>query len=258
VSGDASPPSFLRLAGHPLRWRLLLELARSDRQVRELCAVIGRPQSLVSYHLGRLRAEQVVSTRRSSADRRDAYYGLELARCGTLLTATGAALRPGLRLTPTPTGRGPRRSDRARPRVLFLCTGNSARSQMAQALVEHLTDGAIEASSAGTNPKPLHPNAVRAMREHGIDIAGRRPKHLSRLTDRRFDYVISLCDRVREVCLDRTLRPDAPQRDRERPGRPADPDRRHFGQPDRTLPTRRHLALIHRSAGRFRPTRNEE
>jgi hypothetical protein len=120
--------------------------------------------------------------------------------------------------------------------------GKQRRSQMAQALVEHLTDGAIEASSAGTNPKPLHPNAVRAMREHGIDIAGRRPKHLSRLTDRRFDYVISLCDRVREVCLDRTLRPDAPQRDRERPGRPADPDRRHFGQPDRTLPTRRHLA----------------
>jgi protein-tyrosine-phosphatase len=71
---------------------------------------------------------------------------------------------------------------------------------MAQALVEHLADGAIEASSAGSDPKPLHPNAVRAMREHGIDIAGRRSKHLSQFSDRRFDYVISLCDRVREIC----------------------------------------------------------
>jgi protein-tyrosine-phosphatase len=71
---------------------------------------------------------------------------------------------------------------------------------MAQAFVEHLTDGAVEASSAGSNPKPLHPNAVRAMREDGIDIAARRSKHLSEFTDRRFDYVISLCDRVREVC----------------------------------------------------------
>ena len=78
----------------------------------------------------------------------------------------------------------------------------------AQALVEHLTGGAIEASSAGSDPKPLHPNAVRAMREHGIDIAGRRSKHLGQFTDRRFDYVISLCDRVREVCPEF---PGAPQ-----------------------------------------------
>ncbi|HTE62210.1 MAG TPA: ArsR family transcriptional regulator, partial [Solirubrobacteraceae bacterium] len=88
MSVDVSPPRFLRLAGHPLRWRLLRELAASDRQVRELCALIGQPQSLVSYHLAQLRAEQVVSTRRSSADRRDAYYRLELAHCAALLSAT--------------------------------------------------------------------------------------------------------------------------------------------------------------------------
>jgi ArsR family transcriptional regulator, arsenate/arsenite/antimonite-responsive transcriptional repressor / arsenate reductase (thioredoxin) len=210
VSRDVSPPGFLRLAGHPLRWRLLRELARSDRQVRELCTLIGEPQSLVSYHLGRLRAEQVVSTRRSSADGRDAYYSLDLARCGTLLTSTGGALHPGLRLTPAPTDTRsrPARPARTRTRVLFLCTGNSARSQMAQALVEHLTGGALEASSAGSAPKPLHPNAVRAMRERGIDIAGRPSKHLSVFTDRRFDYVISLCDRVREVCPEFPDRPD--------------------------------------------------
>jgi ArsR family transcriptional regulator, arsenate/arsenite/antimonite-responsive transcriptional repressor / arsenate reductase (thioredoxin) len=202
----ASPPSFLQLAGHPLRWQLLHELARSDRQVRELCELTGRPQSLVSYHLGRLRGEQVVSARRSSADGRDAYYRLELERCGALLTATGDALHPGLRLTPAPSATHPRRSSHTR--VLFLCTGNSARSQMAEAFVEHLTGGAIEASSAGSHPKPLHPNAVRAMREHGIDIAGRRSKHLSRYADRRFDHVISLCDRVREVCPEFPDHPD--------------------------------------------------
>jgi protein-tyrosine-phosphatase/DNA-binding transcriptional ArsR family regulator len=208
VSRDVSPPSFLRLAGHPLRWRLLRELARSDRQVRELCALIGQPQSLVSYHLGRLRTEQVVSTRRSSADRRDAYYSLELARCGALLTATGGELHPGLQLSPASAGTHPGRSGRARSRVLFLCTGNSARSQMAQALVEQLAGGAIEAFSAGSRPKPLHPNAVRAMRELGVDIGGRRPKHLSEFAEQRLDAVISLCDRVREVCPEFPGRPE--------------------------------------------------
>jgi protein-tyrosine-phosphatase len=234
VSRDVAPPGFLRLAGHPLRWRLLHELARSDRQVRELCALIGQPQSLVSYHLGRLRTEHVVSTRRSSADRRDAYYSLELARCGALLTATGGALHPGLRLTPAPPGEHPRRSRRTRPRVLFLCTGNSARSQMAQALVEHLADGAIEASSAGSNPKPLHPNAVRAMREHGIDIAGRPSKHLSQFTDRHFDYVISLCDRVREVCPEFPDQPDLIHWSITDPAREGDTDERTYPAFQRT------------------------
>jgi ArsR family transcriptional regulator, arsenate/arsenite/antimonite-responsive transcriptional repressor / arsenate reductase (thioredoxin) len=84
--------------------------------------------------------------------------------------------------------------------VLFLCTGNSARSQMAEALCEQLSGGAVRAMSAGSHPKPLHPNAVRVMRERGIDIAGRPSKHLSTLAGQRFDYVISLCDRVREIC----------------------------------------------------------
>jgi protein-tyrosine-phosphatase len=84
--------------------------------------------------------------------------------------------------------------------VLFLCTGNSARSQMAEALAEQLSAGVGRATSAGSHPKPLHPNAVRVMRERGIDLAGRRSKHLSEFTGRRFDYVISLCDRVREIC----------------------------------------------------------
>jgi ArsR family transcriptional regulator, arsenate/arsenite/antimonite-responsive transcriptional repressor / arsenate reductase (thioredoxin) len=177
----------------------LSELARSDRRVRELTDLLGEPQSLVSYHLGRLRAARVVTMRRSSADARDAYYSVDLLRCGELLAGAGAALHPGLRPNPPPsTASGRRRIEQRR--VLFLCTGNSARSQMAEALIEHLSGGTVDALSAGSHPKPLHPNAVRVMGERGIDLAGRRSKHLGEFAGERFDYVISLCDRVREVC----------------------------------------------------------
>jgi protein-tyrosine-phosphatase len=199
VSVAAEPgqplPTVFRVAGHPLRWRLLAELALSDRRVRELTGFVGRRQSLVSYHLRRLRAAGVVSTRRSSADGRDTYYTLELGRFADLLAEAGAALHPGLRLEPATPG------PRMRPaRVLFLCTGNSARSQIAEALLHELAGGTIRAVSAGSAPKPLHPNAVRTLRERGIDVSARHSKHLDTFRDERFDYVITLCDRVREVC----------------------------------------------------------
>ena len=179
-----------------MRWRLLSELARSDRPVRELTALIEQRQSLTSYHLRQLRAGGLVSMRRSSADKRDTYYSLNLPACRDLLVEAGAALHPGLRLMPAP----PTAAHRPRVRVLFLCTGNSSRSQMAQALAEQLGGGRVEAASAGSHPKPLDPRAVRAMRERGIDISARRSKHLSEFEGQRFDHVISLCDRVREVC----------------------------------------------------------
>jgi ArsR family transcriptional regulator, arsenate/arsenite/antimonite-responsive transcriptional repressor / arsenate reductase (thioredoxin) len=181
-----------------VRWGLLSELARSDYRVRDLCDLLGRPQNLVSYHLGCLRSEGLLSARRSAADGRDTYYTLDIGRCGELLVAAGGALHPGLRAA------APQRpawgQSLPRVRILFLCTGNSARSQIAEALVEQLTDGAIEAASAGSHPKPLHPNAVRVTRGYGIDLRGRRSKHLDEFAGRSFDYVISLCDRVREVC----------------------------------------------------------
>jgi protein-tyrosine-phosphatase len=165
--------------------------------VHELTGLVGEPQNLVSYHLGKLRDGRLVSARRSSADRRDAYYTVDLARIGGLLSATGGALHPGLRLTPpSPDGAAP-----GAVRVLFLCTGNSARSQMAEALARIRSGGVVEAYSAGSDPKPLHPNALRVMRdEHGIDLSSLVSKHLGVFADQRFDWVISLCDRVREVC----------------------------------------------------------
>ncbi|MDH2430620.1 MarR family transcriptional regulator [Sphaerisporangium sp. TRM90804] len=188
-----------------MRWHLLSELARSDRQVRELTALTGQRQSLTSYHLGQLRAGGLVTMRRSSADRRDTYYSLDLAACRARLAEAGAALHPGLHLVPAgaPSTGAPDRRPPGRPvRVLFLCTGNSSRSQMAEAILGQLGGAGVEAVSAGSQPKPLHPDAVRVMRERGVDISGRRSKHLSTFADQRFDHVISLCDRVREVCPD--------------------------------------------------------
>jgi len=196
---ELTPPAFLQLAGHPLRWRLLSELSRSDRMVHELTGLVDQPQNLVSYHLGKLRDARLVSARQSSADRRDAYYSVDLTRIRSLLATTGQVLLPGLRLTPPPLD-APRRGA-TRARVLFLCTGNSARSQMAEALARTRSGGLVEAHSAGSHPKPLHPHAVRVMREeHGIDLAGQSAKQLSEFAQQRFDRVITLCDRVREIC----------------------------------------------------------
>jgi ArsR family transcriptional regulator, arsenate/arsenite/antimonite-responsive transcriptional repressor / arsenate reductase (thioredoxin) len=196
---DVSPLEFLQLIADPLRWRLLNELGRSDRRVGELCDLVGKPQSLVSYHLRELRKGGLVSARQSAADGRDTYYQVDVGRCAELLSATGPGLHPAVRLARVEVdaavgGRG------RKPRVLFLCTGNSARSQMAEAFLEHRTGGAITARSAGSHPKPLHPNAVQVMAERGIDISDRRSKHFDRFSRDRFDGVVTLCDKVREVC----------------------------------------------------------
>ncbi len=211
-----SPPALFRLAGHRLRWRLLTALVLSDCRVRELTASLGERQSLVSYHLRKLRTAELVSVRRSSFDARDSYYSLDLERYSALLADAGTALHPALRLSPPP---GIEARPRSRPaRVLFLCTGNSARSQLAEALLRELSGGTVAAFSAGSKPKPVHRNAVRVMRRRGIDISTRRPKHLDTFGRRRLDYVVSLCDRVREVC----------------PEFPGEPQTIHWSIPDPT------------------------
>jgi protein-tyrosine-phosphatase len=86
--------------------------------------------------------------------------------------------------------------------VLFVCTGNSARSPIAEAVLRHRTADQVTVTSAGSRPKPdLHPNTVRVLREtFGIDVSGRRPQHLDALAGHAFDYVITLCDKARETC----------------------------------------------------------
>jgi ArsR family transcriptional regulator, arsenate/arsenite/antimonite-responsive transcriptional repressor / arsenate reductase (thioredoxin) len=203
VSGQvAAPPAFVGLVAHPLRWKLLTELADSDYRVRELVTLVGQPQSLVSYHLGLLRNGGLVTATRSSFDGRDSYYHLDLDRCADALAETGAALHPALRREAAPLipPVGQQRSPHVA--VLFVCTGNSARSPIAEALLRHHTAGRVTVTSAGSRPKPrVHPNAVRVLREaFGIDVSGQRPRHLDAVAGRRFDHVITLCDKAREAC----------------------------------------------------------
>lgn len=85
-------------------------------------------------------------------------------------------------------------------RLLFLCTGNSARSQMAEGWLRHLADDRFEVCSAGTHPVGLNPGSVDAMAEVGIDISHHRSKNVSEFVAQPFDYVITVCDRAKESC----------------------------------------------------------
>jgi arsenate reductase len=85
-------------------------------------------------------------------------------------------------------------------RVLFLCTANSCRSQMAEGIVNHELGDKIEAFSAGTTPTFVHPRAIEVLKEIGIDIAGNRSKSMTEFEGRQFDYVITLCDSANEQC----------------------------------------------------------
>jgi protein-tyrosine-phosphatase/DNA-binding transcriptional ArsR family regulator len=204
ASSSQAPPAFVRLAGHPLRWHLLAALAHSDLRVRELVTLVGQPQNLVSYHLRLLRDGGLVTATRSSFDGRDSYYHLDLDRCADALTGTGAALHPALHPDSTAPASPVHRRRLPRLTVLFVCTGNSARSPIAEALLHRHTAGQVKVISAGSSPKPrLHPNTVRVLRDRfGVDVAAHRPRHLETLTGRRFDCVITVCDKAREVCLD--------------------------------------------------------
>jgi arsenate reductase len=87
-----------------------------------------------------------------------------------------------------------------KPRVLFLCTHNSARSQMAEGLLRALTEDRFEVHSAGTEATLVRPLAIRAMEEIGIDISGQESKTLERYLGEPFDYVITVCDEANEAC----------------------------------------------------------
>jgi arsenate reductase (thioredoxin) len=87
-----------------------------------------------------------------------------------------------------------------KPHVLFLCTGNSARSQMAEGLLRHLAGDRFDVCSAGTHPVGVNPGAVEAMHDLGVDISQHRSKPMHEFTGHPFDYVITVCDRAKDAC----------------------------------------------------------
>jgi protein-tyrosine-phosphatase len=210
------PLEFLKLLAHDIRWRILLALSRSDHRVEELVKQIKQPHNLISYHLKRLRLQQLVSERRSSADARDIYYSLNLDRFRQLYLETGQSLHPALSLPIQESYRQTEAMSLPSVRVLFLCTHNSARSQMAEGLLRELGHNKVEVFSAGTEPTGIHPLAIKVMSGRGIDLRTHRSKHLEEYLGQDFDYVITVCDRVREVC----------------PIFPGEPDHIHWSFPD--------------------------
>jgi ArsR family transcriptional regulator, arsenate/arsenite/antimonite-responsive transcriptional repressor / arsenate reductase (thioredoxin) len=197
---DVQSPSFLKLLAHELRWKILVLLGRSDYCVQEIVRFLDQPQNLVSYHLRKLHDQHLVTERRSTADGRDIYYSIDLAQLRTLYFAAGDALHPALHAPDTAPQGAVSHLPTKKVRVLFLCTHNSARSQMAEGILRHLSEGRIEVQSAGSQPRELHPLAVQTMARVGFDISQQRSKHLDEFRDQSFDYIITVCDRMRESC----------------------------------------------------------
>jgi len=192
----ASPPVLGALA-HDLRWAIVSLLVPGDLRTGEIVARTGQAPSLVSYHLARLRDAGLVSVRRSTADGRDSYHALDLDAIADAVYGMAGQIHPGLLAEA-----GIRAARQAGPpaRILFICSGNSSRSPMAEGWLNHLGDGQVTARSAGISPGSLHPLAVAAMAEHGVDISGHRPARLSEFADESFTRVITLCDRAKENC----------------------------------------------------------
>lgn len=187
---NVAPLQTLKLLADDTRWRLLEALRFSDYQVGELVARLGMPQNLISYHLGLLRSSGLVQVHRSDADARAIYYGLDLGALQAAYQQIGVGLAlPGSAPASGPVGC-----------VLFLCTKNSARSQMAEGLLRHQSGGLVLVRSAGTQPASIHPLAIEAMREIGIDIGYQHAKGVEGIAELEISLVITVCDLAREEC----------------------------------------------------------
>lgn len=208
------PPQLLKLLADDMRWQIVHTLALSDYRVQELIKKLKQPPNLVSYHLKKLRLAKLIRERRSSADGRDIYYSLDLEKLRNLYRASGQAIHPALNKESPQLNL---QVDSGKPaRILFLCTHNSARSQMAEALTRTLSKGQVKVFSAGTEPSRVHPDAIKTMAEMDIDISQQYSKSMSEFFNQSFDYVITVCDSAREAC----------------PLFPGDPVKIHWSFPD--------------------------
>ncbi len=202
-------PNVLKILAHEVRWQLLSLLAYSDYRVNELSRLLSRPVNLISYHLRLLRSGAIVQEHRSSADARDVFYSLDLERFESLYTLAMESLHPGLSHAQTALATVASAEGRPPVRVLFLCTHNSARSQMAEALLRHMGGAHVEVYSAGTEATVVRPEALAVLQKNNIDSTGLYSKHLNLFLGQDFDYVITVCDNANESC---PVFPGAPER----------------------------------------------
>lgn len=199
-------PSILQVLGHDLRWQLVSHLRGSDLKVGELAVATGEAQNLVSYHLRLLRDAGVVRERRSSADGRDIYYSIDRRATTAGLLEALAAFSPG-KERPAPGGLKELRVVGRLASVLFLCTGNSARSQIAEAMLRELAGRHVFVRSGGTHPVGVHPQVQVVLASREVGVGSLRSKSVTEFGGQAFDYVISLCDIARTESIELTGKP---------------------------------------------------
>jgi protein-tyrosine-phosphatase/DNA-binding transcriptional ArsR family regulator len=199
-----NPPILLNLLDNKLRWHLVSALSKGDFNVSELQNLVKSSQNLVSYHLGKLKSSKLVNETQSIADGRETYYSLNLRLLQSLFFSLADDIHPALSQSKED---GKKKNERP-ARVLFVCTHNSARSQMAEGLLRANGGEFVEVFSAGTEPSHIHPLAIQAMEKLKVDISQQRSKDISEFINQKFDYVITVCDRAKESC---PIFPGAPE-----------------------------------------------
>ncbi len=210
----SSAVSFFRVLADDTRLAILRLLTPGDLRAGEVVERLGLPANSISYHLRQLRSVGLLRDRRSSVDARDVYYSLDLDKLHQLYSSAGGEVHPGI--SPR-SDQGSVPAEQNRPlRVLFLCTHNSARSQLAEGIMRHLAGDAVEVYSAGSEVSEVHPLTIQLLREWAIDTTLHYSKTMDRFLGEKFDYVITTCDRARESC----------------PVFPGDPRRIHWSFPD--------------------------
>ena len=166
--------------------------------------LLHQPQNLLSNHLHLLYAQDVITERRSTADECSVYYSLNLDMLRTLFFASADALHPALSLPKQELQVREMHLPRKPLRVLFLCTHNSARSQMAEGLLRAYGGSRYQVFSAGAHPRHVHLLAIQVMAEADIDIseiAGHRAKGITEFADHPpMDLVVTFCDEAAEEC----------------------------------------------------------
>jgi protein-tyrosine-phosphatase/DNA-binding transcriptional ArsR family regulator len=188
--------SFFRAFADETRLAIVRLLAVTDLRAGELVDRLHQPQNAVSYHLKHLRSLGLLCDRRSTLDARDIYYRVDLERLQALYASAGEALHPGMAVQ--------REANEAvrptldRPlRILFLCTHNRARSQLAEGITRYVAGDQVEVYSAGNEPTEVHPLTKLMLDALGIDTTRMYSKSMQQFVGQPFEYVITTCDRMR-------------------------------------------------------------